>query len=213
MAELPPDYERLLAAAEHERAPLALRQRIEDDRGRLARRGVLRRRLRPATALAATAIVAVAVGLSVSGGGDPPTVLEAAALGAKPAADEAPSLRRGDRGALDAAVGGVRFPSWREMRWTASGRRRDELGGRKAETVFYTGPGGARVGYTIVDEQLPWPQGSRTLTRRGVAVRLVRDGDRRIATWRIKGKTCVISAPATLSERRLAALAFSSTYA
>src|SRR4051794_24130751 len=92
------EYERLLAVAARERAPLALRERIEVDRGRLAQRGAIRRRLRLTGVLAAAAaVVGVVVGLAVPGGSSAPTVLEAAALAAKPSQAAAPAPRRGHR--------------------------------------------------------------------------------------------------------------------
>src|SRR2546426_5040074 len=112
MHEPPTDYARLLAAAERESAPLALRERIDADRERLAMRAAIGRRLRLTGALAAAAAVAgVIVALAVPGGGGP-TVLEAAALGLKPAVAGAPSTRQSHPETLDAAVGGVRFPTW-----------------------------------------------------------------------------------------------------
>ena len=206
----PSDYERLLAVAERERAPLALRQRIEDDRGRLGQGAAIRRRLRLMGALAAGAAVAgVVVGLAVPGASSGPTVLDAAALGVKPAVAAAPARRDGHPATLDAKVGAVRFPAWgAKLQWSASGRRSDDLSGRRTETVFYRGPHATRLGYTIVDgDALPWPQGSKTVVRRGVAVHIVRQRGRLVAAWRVHGQTCVISAPGTMPERRLVALA------
>jgi len=215
MHEPPADYERLLADAERERAPLALRERIEADRRRLATRAAVGRRLRLGGPLAAVAAVAgIVVGLLVPGGDGGPTVLEAAGLGVKPAVAAAPAVRKNHPETLVASVGGVRFPAWGEdLRWSASGWRSDELDGRKAQTVFYKSRRGARLGYTIVDgDALPWPKDSKTVVRRGVAVHLVRRGDRLIAAWRVDGRTCVISAPATVSESRIVGLASVSTY-
>jgi hypothetical protein len=217
MHEPPTDYERLLAIAESERAPLALREAIEADRRRVSKRSAAGRRLRLGAALAAgVAVVAVVAGLVVpGGGGDGPTVLEAAGLGVRPAVAAAPAVRKSHPETLEAAVGGVRFPAWgADQRWSASGQRSDKLDGRKAETVFYTSRRGARLGYTIIDgDALPWPKGSRRVVRRGVPVYLLRDGGRLIAAWRVGGRTCVISAPSTVSESRLVELASTSAYA
>jgi len=215
MHEPPTDYEPLLAVAERERAPLALRERLDDDRARLATRASIGRRLRLSGVLAAAAAAAgIVAGLAVPGGDGGPSVLEAAGLGVKPALAAAPSVRESHPETLEASVGGVRFPTWgADERWTASGQRSDELDGRKAETVFYDSARGSRLGYTIVDgDPLPWPEGSKTVVRHGVPVYLLRHDGRLIAAWRVGGKTCVISAPATVSESRLVRLASISTY-
>ncbi|HZO36350.1 MAG TPA: hypothetical protein VFB41_05670 [Solirubrobacteraceae bacterium] len=214
MHEPPPDYERLLAVAERERAPLTLRERVEADRSRLATRAAISRRLRLSGVLAgAAAVVGVVVGLAVPGDGGP-TVLEAAGLGVKPALAAAPPVHKSRPDTLEASVGGVDFPAWgTDERWTASGRRSDELDGRKTETVFYDSSRGSRLGYTIVDgDPLPWPENAKTVTRRGVAVHLLRHDGRLIAVWRVHDRTCVISAPATVSESRLVRLASIATY-
>jgi hypothetical protein len=209
----PPEYDGLLAVAQRERAPLGLRTRLDADRERLAFRGAVVRRLRATAALAAVAAVAgIVIGLAVPGGG--PTVLQAAALGAKPALTAAPAPRAGRPETLRASVGGVWFPTWgAALHWTAGGARTDTVSGRATKTVFYDDPDGVRLGYTIVDgDALPWPDGARTVTRGGVEVRVVRDGGRTVATWRVDGHTCVISAPASVSADRLVSLASVSTY-
>jgi hypothetical protein len=211
--QTPPAYERLLAVAQDVRAPAALRAGIEAERERLAPRRALRQRFQLTGALAgAAAATGIVLGLLVPGGG--PTVLEAAALGVKPAMAAAPAPDPSYPATLPESVGGVRFPSWgARLHWTASGTRSDKLDGRSARTVFYDDPRGVRLGYTIVDgKALPWPQGSRTVVRRGVEIHVLRDGSRRVAAWRVDGHSCVLSAPASVPESRLVALASISTY-
>lgn len=209
----PPGYDALLATAVEERAPLGLRERMDADRERLAFRGAVRRRFQLTGLIAGAAAVAGIVLALVAPSGSP-TVLQASALGAKPAVAAAPPVRAGQPLTLDAAVGGVRFPAWgAALRWSPSGSRTDRLEGRPTTTVFYDNPGGARLGYTIVGGGvLPWPKGSRTVTRAGVEVHLVRHAGRIVATWRVGGHSCVISAPASVPADRLVTLASVSTY-
>jgi hypothetical protein len=208
-----PAYDRLLAAAQDVRAPAALRAGIDAERERLAPRRALRRRFQLTGALAGAAAAAgIVVGLLVPGGG--PTVLEAAALAVKPAVAAAPAPDPSYPATLPESVGGVRFPAWGpRLHWTASGTRTDQLDGRRARTVFYDGPRGTRVGYTIVDgKALPWPNGSRTVVRRGVEIHVLRHGGRRVVAWRVDGHSCVLSAPGSVPESRLVELASVSTY-
>ncbi|HEX2504193.1 MAG TPA: hypothetical protein VHK00_09620, partial [Miltoncostaeaceae bacterium] len=48
--------------------------------------------------------------------------------------------------------------------YRAVGERSDTIEGRQAATVYYSGPRGARVAYTIVaGPALDWPEGARRL--------------------------------------------------
>ena len=89
----------------------------------------------------------------------------------------------------------------------------DELEGRTTQTVYYDDPAGVRLGYTIIDgEPLAWPEGAKVVTRHGVPVHLVHQDDRVIAVWRAHGHTCVISAPDSVPESRMVALASADDY-
>ena len=118
------------------RAPLGLRGRIEAERER-ARGPARRRRLSLGGALAGlTAAAALLVVLLLPGGAGGPTVVEAAELGTRPATEPAPGP--GQPKLLDASAFGLPFPDWAEkFGWEPSGRRVDEIDGRRAVTVFY----------------------------------------------------------------------------
>jgi hypothetical protein len=208
------DVRRLRSLIDGVSAPGALRAAIAEQRERTAPRRALRRRMRGVGALAGAAAALGAVVALVAPSGDAPTVLGAAALGARPAAAAAPPVDPVRRSVLRASVDGVRFPAWGpRQRWAAVGTRADELDGRATRTVLYAAPDGTRLGYTIVaGAALPWPAGARAVRHHGVEVRVVRRGARRIAAWRVAGHTCVLSAPATVTADRLVALAASATY-
>src|SRR5215212_3639155 len=118
-------------AAAEVRAPLALRERLEADRARLARPRARRRWFSVALAGAAAAAVLLAVVLAGPNG---PTLQEAAAFGAKPPSGPAPAAQGK---LLDAAQDGVRFPEWgAKFGWKATGSHSGEVGGREATTVY-----------------------------------------------------------------------------
>ena len=90
----------------------------------------------------------------------------------------------------------------------ARAARWDRLAGRDAATVYYAGPRGTRLAYTIVGgSPLAWPERARLVARRGVEVRLLRLPGTVVATWRRGGHQCVISAPASVSDTTMVALA------
>ena len=79
--------------------------------------------------------------------------------------------------------------------------------------MYYDDPKGVRLGYTIVDgEPLPWPDGARVVTQNGVPVHVLRRDGRVIAVWRAHGRTCVISAPESVPDERMVALASANDY-
>jgi hypothetical protein len=211
---LPPDTERLRAVVSGVRAPSSLRARVEADRERLAFRRAIRRRIQltaPLAGAAALAGILIAV-LAPSQGA--PSVFDAAAVAARPPLAAAAPPDPSNPAMLKAGVGGVHFPTWGpQEHWEATGMRRDDVGGRATHTMFYDNPGGARLGYTIVDgDALPWPEGGRRVTRKGVEIHLARHGSRTVAVWRVGGHTCVLSAPASVPADRLVELASISTY-
>jgi hypothetical protein len=129
-----------------------------------------------------------------AGAGDP-TVLQAAELAERPARAAAPDPLPGGPVLLDRRAEGLAFPDWEaKFRWRATGARVDELEGRRATTVFYENPRGARIGYTIVaGPPIAVPDGARPAVREGVRLRSVRRGDRIVVTWLRDGHTCVLS--------------------
>src|SRR5215212_6382484 len=103
-------------AAAEVRAPLALRERLEADRARLARPRARRRWLSVALAGAAAAAVVLAVVFTAPGG---PTVEEAAAFASQPATAPAPPA---EGKLLAAEQDGVAFPDWEaKFGWKATG--------------------------------------------------------------------------------------------
>jgi hypothetical protein len=95
---------------------------------------------------------------------------------------------------LKADVQGVPFPNLgAEFAWQQAGRRTDELGGRKTETVFYE-RAGVRIGYTIISGvPIDPPADARPSTQNGVQLNTTADEGRQIVTWFREGRTCVVS--------------------
>jgi hypothetical protein len=173
-------------------APLGLRQRIEAERER-ARGPARRRRLTLGGALAgATAAAALLMVLLLPGGAGGPSVVEAAALGTRAAT--APAPQPGRPKLLGASAFGLPFPDWAEkFGWEPSGRRVDDIDGRRAVTVFYA-KAGREIAYTIVSgEALPAPERSAAASREGTSLRYLSRAGRTIVTWERGGRTCVLS--------------------
>jgi hypothetical protein len=187
--------ERFAVAALHAvelKAPLRLRERIEAERER-ARGPARRRRLTLGGVLAgATAAAALLVVLLLPGGAGGPSVVEAAELGTLPPTQPAPEPGRPKL--LDASAFGLPFPDWAEkFGWEPSGRRVDELEGRRAVTVFYEKEG-REIAYTIVSgDALPPPDPSASARREGSSLRYVKPDGRTIVTWERGGRTCILS--------------------
>jgi hypothetical protein len=173
-----------------ERAPAWLRARVEPER---------RRRRRPfslplAGGLAAGAAFALILALVLPGGAGGPTVVEAAELAARPAAAPAPGPDPSEPALLDARAAGLAFPSWaKEFGWRATGRRVDELDGRRAVTVFYEKEG-RRIGYTIISgDRIDPPDEARRAVREDTVLYGLSSDGRVIVTWLRGGVTCVLS--------------------
>jgi hypothetical protein len=174
-------------------APLALRERLESDRARLA--GPRRRRrifaIATAGAVAAVAIIAVMVGLS--GGPGAPSVAEAAALAGKPPTAGAPAVSSTPQ-LLDIDQSGVAFPNWEpKFGWKAVGSRTDELDGRNTTTVFYE-KGAKRIAYTIVSGRaLDDPDNYAQVTLQDVPLKVFPNDGAKDVTWLRAGHSCVMS--------------------
>ncbi len=142
---------RAIRGAADERAPTALRARLE-----LARDPDARWRLpRFMTATMATAGVAVAafaaaLAITIGGATGAPTVAAAAGLGARAPVAVAGATPN-DHGVVPGvSAAGISFPDWGpNFGFEAVGVRRDHLGDRLATTVFYA-RGDQQVAYTIM---------------------------------------------------------------
>ena len=196
-------------AASRVRAPDDLRARIAADRERL--RPVRRRRTLAFAGGAVAAAAAVATTLAVGLGGveGPPSVLETAqaAWSAAPTMP-APQPDTAQPVLLRATMDGVAFPHWRDLGWRTVGAHRDEISGRDAMTVFYEGRRGTRATYTILGgEPIDAPQDAPRRTVNDIRLALMRADGRRIVVWQRDGHTCVMSAPGTVRQQALLALA------
>ena len=183
-------------------APDSLRERLRaqtEGGSARARARSPRSRWRPSLVLPAATALAVlvaAVVIALGGGSSStaPTLPQTVKVTLAAATLPAPPVNSGDRYQLKLGVEGVHFPNWAHtVGWTASGARLDKLGDRAVATVFYTGPGGKRVGYAIVSgDPLPVRTGTR-VHRDGVTYTFQRAGQTRVITWVRSGRTCVIA--------------------
>ena len=203
----------LIAAAVAEtRAPLALRERIETDRARAGQQAGARRsrgllgKLVPAGGLVAAVVVALVL---VLGGSSAPSVLATASLAARGPILPAPAEDEAHGTLLKTSMQGVPFPYWGgSFRWEAVGARDDKIEDRSAKTVFYDNPKGARAAYTILGgDTIDVPSGASEKDMNGVKLFITTDKGRRIVTWTRNGHTCVLSAPVSVPEPKLLALA------
>ena len=203
----------LIAAAVAETtAPLPLRERIEADRARAGRQGGAGRsrgllgKLVPAGGLVAAAVVALVL---VLGGSSAPSVLATASLAARGPVLPAPAEDESNGAVLKSSMEGVPFPYWGgSFRWEAVGARDDKIEDRRAKTVFYANPKGARAAYTILGgDKVDAPSGASEKEMNGVKLFITTDKGRRIVTWTRNGHTCVLSAPVSVPEPKLLELA------
>jgi hypothetical protein len=183
-----------------EPAPERLHRRVAELAGAApnARRG-LRSPLGMRLGLAGGGLLAggaAALVLALSGPGPNPLTLEhETALTLRQATLAAPAENMSARAQLTASVDGVPFPYWGErFGWRASGARHDTLGGRTVQTVFYTSPAGARIGYAIVSgTPAPDVSGGTVRWRGGTPYRVVDVGGVPVVTWVRGGRRCVVS--------------------
>ncbi len=176
-----------------ERAPAWLRARLEPE-SRRRRRRRLSFSMPLAGGLAAGAAFAILLVLLLPGGAGGPTVVEASELAAQRAEAPAPGPVRSKPALLDVRAEGLAFPNWAEaFGWRATGRREDEIDGRRAVTVFYE-KGGRRIGYTILSgDPIDAPDEASTANREGLTLRGLSADGRVIVTWLRGGHTCVLS--------------------
>src|SRR5581483_4130109 len=189
--------------AASERAPAALRARLELLRGPSGNRSSARPRFSvpsfglarviPAGAIVAAAVVAALV-ITLGGGVSSPTVAQASVLATRPAVAAAPAHQGSSPtlGRLTAA--GLPYPYWDDsFGFRAVGVRHDTLNGRPATTVFYQ-RGHQRVGYTIVSgPSLRAGAPAHGGVWNGVAVRALQAHGMRVVTWLRHGHSCVLA--------------------
>jgi hypothetical protein len=177
-----------------ERAPAALRARI--DASRPSRAFAVRRRLAYAGAAAvALAVVVLALVIALpSGAPGGPSVSDAAALAARGATQPAPTPDPSMPNArLHEGVGDVYFPNWTSrFGWDAIGQRTDTLDGHTAVTVYYKWKD-VTIAYTIVHAPpLPEPTAKESEWS-GTELRTLNVNGRLVVSWRRAGNTCVLS--------------------
>jgi hypothetical protein len=183
-----------LQLAASERAPAALRARLESQRaGRAARPRWTR-----AYAVTAGALACAAAALALLlPGGTPgsPSVSQAAQLALRGPAGPAPAADPGDpRVKLTQRLEGLYFPNWSyTLRWRPVGVRSDRFDGRQAVTVYYQ-RGTMRVAYTIVGAPALAQPSSPVRHLSAVDLQTLTLRGRTVVTWRRAGHTCVISA-------------------
>jgi hypothetical protein len=200
--ELSKRYEReqravaALGMVRDDRAPAALRARIESERRRRSRTPLPRLGTAWGTAaVAALAAAALALVLLLPAGTPGgPSVSQAASLALRGSAMAAPQPGGAVPGVtLNRDVEEVYFPNWsKKFGWWAEGQRVDKIGGRKAVTVYYS-RGGQRIAYTILTAPALKLPNATTTGVNGTKVQAFSLGGRQVVTWRRAGHTCVLS--------------------
>jgi len=147
--------------------------------------------------------------LVVGGGSGAPSVLATAALATGGPVLPAPAEDTSNGAVLKTSMEGVPFPYWGDsFQWEAVGARDDTIKDRKAKTVFYANPKGARAAYTILGgDTIDAPSGAQVTTKNGVKLFITKNEGRRIVTWTRNGHTCVLSAPLAVPQDKLVQLA------
>jgi hypothetical protein len=189
-----------IATAADQRAPSALRARLELARDPRPRPARARRSWTaiPAAAAAAAAVIVLLVG----GGPGAPTVAAAATLAFRAPVHAAGSEATHSETLAWPTAGGLAFPDWaREYGFKAVGTRSDRIGGHVATTVFYD-RGTQRIAYTIVSgHALAMGASTSQSIRNGTRLRSFNSSGHVVVTWLRSGHTCVLSGnPALLGE-------------
>jgi len=205
------------AAVADARAPQSLREAIERDRERAAARARApfwrrHRRGLAASGTAAAALAAVAIALETGGNGNTdPSLANVYAAARLDPTETAPASVGGTPPVLDAKVGVLEFPDWRQkFGWKAVGRRNNTVSGRPVTTVYYRNPDGARLGYAVVaGDPLGGRPAGRPVKHKGNTYHVARANERTTVTWTQQGHTCVIAAPSAVPRSSLVDLAAS----
>jgi hypothetical protein len=152
-------------------------------------------------AFAAVALLVVVGVFAFSRGGGP--LDDAVALAAEPATEPVSHHR---------SFEGVTFPDWgHEFGWHASGARRDEAGGRAADTVYY-GHMGHRIGYTVLaGESVGLPSRGKRIVRNGLAIQLFHEDGKSVAVFERNGRTCVLAGKVLADETLIKLAAWRAT--
>ncbi len=110
---------------------------------------------------------------------------------------------------LDASMEGVPFPYWGDsFQWEAVGARDDKIKDRPAKTVYYENGAGVQAAYTILGgDAVGSPSGSHKLAQNGITLWVLEHDGRRIVSWQRGSHTCVLSAPVSVAQDALLALA------
>ena len=186
--------ELLHEARSTDRAPAALRARIEA--ARPARSVRTRRRVGYGGALAGAlaAVVLALVLILPAGSPGAPSVSQAAGLAVLGAQVGPPTVDSITPVKLDTRIEDLYFPNWtRQFHSPATGQRADKINGRQAVTVFYNWRG-KEIAYTIVGTPVLAAPSAQTTTLHGIELRNFIQGGRTVVTWRHDGHTCVLSA-------------------
>jgi hypothetical protein len=163
------------------------------------RRGLPGLSVRPALGIAAVAAIVVAVVaallLSGSNGAAAPSITKTALLAYSPPTASAPRPDPTNPRLLRATFGGITLPNYEsQFGVPATGRRVDELGGRRLLTVYYRLLGGQPMSYSIVSgTPLATPRQAKLVTFRGVQIRGYSDHGLAIVTLVRNGRTCVLA--------------------
>jgi hypothetical protein len=142
----------------------------------------------------ATALIALAVAVGLSGESATLSVRDAAALTTRPATHGPPVESASDRADLAVAVDGVSFPYWGgHLGWHSTGSRADTVDGRSVTTTFYA-RGRKRVGYAIVAGDAPSQASGGVVSHHdGTSYRLLTYNGAPVVTWLRAGHLCVVS--------------------
>ena len=146
--------------------------------------------LRPAlAAVCALFALALVAGLALQRPTD--TLAQAVEVSGREAREPGPSTRGAE---LRRSFVGVTFPAWeREFGWRATGARRDSVGDRATDTVYYQHTH-HRIGYTVLaGRSVGLPSEGRRVVRDGVQIQLYHDGARTVAVFERSGRTCVLA--------------------
>jgi len=192
-----------------DRAPAALRARI--DAARPSKTVRARRRMGYGSALAGAlaAVVLALVLILPAGSPGAPSVSQAAGLavlGPTPSMG-APATDPNSPGKLQVGVDDVYFPNWsQQFNSPATGQRTDHINGRTAITVYYSWRG-QEIAYTIVGAPALSTPTARVTNVNGTELQTLSQGGRTVVTWRRANHTCVLSASGlpTIVLQRLAA--------
>jgi hypothetical protein len=188
--------ELLHRARERDRAPAALRARIEAARPSPASRARWRVGYGGALAGALAVIVLALVLILPAGTPGAPSLGQAAGLARLGATAPAPGLDpNAPSTKLATRIESLYFPNWQmKFHWRAVGQRSDRINGRLALTMYYAAKG-HRVAYTIVGAPSLGEPGGTVQTIKGTQFHMLRIAGRTVVTWRRSNHTCVLSGP------------------